>query len=281
MKKIWVYHITVFLSAFLLFQVQPIFSKALLPGFGGSYLVWGACMVFFQGMLLSGYWYAHSVQKRFGVISYSRVHWLLLLSAFFFFPFDFTSLSTHSDVMSLSPAVSVALAAAVSLPFFCLSTTSLVLQEWLATSSLSERKNPYVLYSASNLGSMLALLSYPVLVEPFLDLRQQGLIWWAGYALMLCLHFFCMPRKGISNFKFQISEVDDRSQISEKEESDLEGVGQGGCRARGTIGVREKIIWFMLSVSACSVLLDVTNIITLEISSLPLLWILPLSVYLF
>jgi len=252
----WVFYAAVFLGAFLLFLVQPMLSKALLPGFGGSYLVWGASMVFYQGMLLLGYILGHVLQRRFGVVRYARWHWILLLAPFALCPFDFERLGEALPSLPLALGVFVLLFAAVSLPFVTLSMTSLVLQRWVGVTSRTV--NPYVLYSASNLGSLSALLLYPSVIEPVSSLERQGVAWWCGYGILVVLHAFCMPRRRL-----------------------LSG---GATAARAPVSVpasgKDKVRWLMLSLAACAMLLAVTNVITLDVASMPFLWVLPLVVYL-
>jgi SAM-dependent methyltransferase len=255
MQRIGTYRLAAFLSAFLLFQVQPMASKALLPRFGGSYLVWGACMVFFQGVLLLGYAFAHVAQRRMGVLGYSRAHWALLAAPLLCAPFGFGAAGNGPGGGPMVLAVVRDLAVAVGLPLFALSTTSLVLQRWLAQSDLPEARNPYVLYSASNLGSVLGLLSYPALVEPLLGLEAQGRAWWGGYAAMAALHVFILPRRRAGS----------RAEVPP---------------AGGRVAARDAAAWFLLSAATCALLLAVTNVITFDVASVPLLWILPLCVYL-
>jgi hypothetical protein len=252
----WAYCIAVFLSAFLLFLVQPMLAKVLLPSFGGSYLVWGASMVFYQGMLLVGYLCSHYFQRRVGVVRYARWHWFLLLIPFSFCPFRFESFAIDAASVPLAIAVFIILFTVVSLPFLTLSMTSLILQRWLSVSK--PKANPYVLYSISNLGSLLALVLYPLLIEPLASVKQQGTLWWSGYALLVIMHVFCMPRKR------QLACIDDDA-------SRIEVAG---------VTWKDKRKWFLLSLSACAMLLAVSNVITLDIASIPFLWVLPLVVYL-
>jgi hypothetical protein len=260
MKRIWTYRAAVFLAAFLLFQIQPIMSKALLPFFGGSYLVWGACMVFFQVMLLVGYAYAHFVQRWVGVVRYSRIHLGVLLIPFLFFPFemDVTGERFGGTGFPLSVNIFLILLKVMAIPFFVLSTTSLILQRWLSFSDCPEKDNPYVLYGASNLGSMLALLTYPAMVEPFMGLTMQAYAWWGGYALFVVFHWACLPPR-----------ITGDDGISEKVVPKKERM------AAVRIGT-----WFLSSVAGGALLLAVTNIITFDVAPVPLLWVLPLSVYL-
>lgn len=213
-------------------------------------------MVFFQGMLLLGYILAHVAQRRLGVRHYSRIHGLMLLAPFLLFPFDFEGLGRIGGNMPMALEVFRILFGCVSLPFLMLSMTSLILQRWLSISDLPQKKNPYVLYAASNLGSMLALLSYPTLIEPFLSLKMQGYVWWGGYLVAVLLHIPCLP-KGKSEAHQDVSEA---------------AVGHPPAAACA--------VWFLLSASACASLLAVTNVITFDIASVPFLWVLPLAVYL-
>lgn len=251
----WVFAFASFLSAFLLFMVQPMVSKSLLPAFGGSYLVWGACMVFFQAVLAVGYLYAHAVQRLVGVARYSRIHVLLVIVAITQAPFDMAALGAAAP--GTMPALSVfrLLLGVVALPAFVLSTTSLVMQRWFAESDAPGRENPYVLYAASNLGSMLGLLAYPVAIEPLLDLRWQGLAWWAGYIVLAMAHIVCRPRKWTA----PAAPVEDSRQ------------GTGRLR---------RVSWFLLGMAGCMILLAVTNVVTIDVASVPFLWVVPLAIYL-
>ncbi len=229
-------------------------AKALLPRFGGSNLVWGACMVFFQGMLLSGYVYAHSVQRKLGVYKYAKLHWILLFAPVLFFPFKFgsiiSSISIYGEVFTILKLLTLM----ISLPFITLSTTSLVLQRWLSISKTSESENPYVLYSASNLGSLIALITYPVLFEPFFTLKEQGNIWWSCYIFFIILNLLCFP-------------VNPDEQAKSSKNS----------TKTSPLSI---FIWGGLSCGACAILLATTNIITFDVASVPFLWVMPLSIYL-
>lgn len=230
-------------------------SKALLPSFGGSYLVWGACMVFFQTVLALGYLYAHAAQRLLGVALYSRVHLLLVVVAVLQAPFDMATLGSATPGGVPAASVFRLLIGVVGLPAFVLSTTSLVLQRWLAESNLPDRDNPYVLYAASNLGSMLGLLAYPVIVEPLLDLRWQGAVWWMGYVVLAVVHIVCRPRRWAKP----------RAEVAESAER---------------TSPRRRFAWFALGLAGCAVLLAVTNVLTFDVASAPFMWVLPLAVYL-
>lgn len=243
-----------FLSAFLLFMVQPMASKALLPQFGGSFLVWGACMVFFQASLLLGYLYAHLVQARCGVHRYARLHLLFLLAPVLAYPFELSDTGSTLAGLPLVVGALVGLVRTVGWPFLALATTSLVLQRWLSQSRCPGHGNPYTLYAWSNLGSILGLLAYPFLVEPLLPLAWQDHVWWAGYAVLVALHLACLP-------------------------SVRRAHGPGEAAAR-RVPIRDILRWTALSAAPCAALLAVTNVITFDVASVPFLWVLPLCVYL-
>jgi hypothetical protein len=260
---VFCYRAAAFLSAFLLFQVQPMLAKALLPTFGGSYQVWGAAMVFFQGVLLMGYAYGHAVQQQAGVARYARWHIALLLLPLLQYPFRFDGFAGFSGDFPPAWGVFWLLARAALLPCFVLSTSSLVLQRWLAVSALPERRNPYVLYAASNLGSITALLSYPVLVEPWLALPQQGQVWWCGYLVLVLLHLGCRPGR-----------------LAAQALHDPPAVARGASDSPLPEGAIRLGRCFLLGAAGCAALLAVTNALTFDVAAAPFLWVLPLTVYL-
>jgi spermidine synthase len=257
MKKVYYLNAINFLAAFLLFQIELIVAKIFLPKFGGSYLVWGACVVFFQCTLLFGYLYSHLAVQKLGIFRYRRLHVILLLLPLLSFPGrPLTKIFFHQNVPMVMD-VFWQLAVSVGLVFFVLSTTSIIFQSWLSASRLPERSNPYVLYAVSNIGSFLALLSYPFFFEAYFDLDMQLNIWRACYGVLLALHFIA----------FKSIEVDDTPQ----EEPSAEA---------SAVSEREKISWFLFAAGGAIAFLSVTNIITYEIAPVPLLWIIPLCIYL-
>lgn len=257
MKKINYLNILIFLSAFLLFQIEPIISKIFLPHFGGSYLVWGACVVFFQAALLLGYAYSHFVLQKFGIYKYRYFHLLLLVLPLFVFPGrGLPSVNSHQQI-PMGIDVFVQLSVSIGLVFFVLSTTSIIFQGWLAASELPEYSNPYVLYAVSNLGSFVALLSYPFIFETFFGLKQQLLIWRIGYLILIFIHLIVLRliklRQNISTTKPGIVKI----------KLDKDGLS-----------------WLFLGAAGTIMFLSVTNIITYEVAPIPLLWVIPLSIYL-
>lgn len=252
--RIGAFHVASFLSAFLLFQIQPMIAKAMLPGFGGSYLVWGTCMAFFQGLLILGYGWVHKAQRLLGP-GYAPWHWLVLLPPLLFLPFDFGKVAAPSADAPLFAEVMRLLALAAGVPYFALSTSSPLLQSWLASSTLPQRGNPYVLYSASNVGSILALLTYPFAIEPALDLSAQATVWAALYVVLLVAFAFCMPWTS--------------SAPASRREAPASAVG-----------ARRFLRWLLPSAAGSIALVAVGNVLTFDVASVPFLWVLPLSAYL-
>ncbi len=176
---------TVFLSAFLLFQVQPIVAKMILPWFGGSSSVWTLCMVFFQVELLLGYAYVHWVHEKLRPQRQPWVHGALLLLSLATLPVVADPAWKLTAQAQPTWSVLGVLATTVGVPYLLLSTTGPLMQAWFARCFVERGQQTYRLYALSNLASMLALLSYPVLVEPRLAVAPQAWIWSAGYALFV------------------------------------------------------------------------------------------------
>ena len=192
MRKVHFLYALSFLSAFLLFQIELIIAKIFLPKFGGSYLVWGACLVFFQFALLGGYWYSHVAIRKFGMYRYGALHFIILLAPLLFFPGrPLPEIVAHSGI-PLVLDVFLQLALTIGLAFFVLSTISIVTQSWLAHSQLPEQRNPFMLYAVSNIGSFLGLLSYPFLFERYFDLDTQVTIWRILYLVFLLLYLIAL-----------------------------------------------------------------------------------------
>jgi len=261
---------TSFLSAFLLFQVQLIISKHILPWFGGSAAVWTTSLLVFQLLLLAGYVYSHVVSVRLSPIAQARLHSLVLALAFllvlilsFFWPSAITPGPSWKPLSTDSPAAAVAaiVLLSVGLPFFVLSTTAPLLQGWFAR--LGGGARAYRLYSLSNLGSLLGLLSFPLLVEPTLHLKLQGRIWTIA---------FCLFAGGCVLCAWRAMRAPDR-QPAEPTDSPVDC--PEACPRPLLYG-----LWFLLPACASSLLLATTNLLCQEVITVPLLWVLPLSLYL-
>ncbi len=218
-------------------------------------MVWATCMLFFQGALLIGYLYSHLSQKWIGIYKYSRWHLFFLAVPFFTFPFRFEALTEIKPATNPALALTYLLTVNCALVFLALSTISLVLQSWLNINDLPKKEDPYVLYSASNSGAMLALLTYPTVFEPLFNLNQQGYIWWTGYLILFILCALCLPGK-FPKHDIQVS------------------------KTSTALFPKQIFQWFLLSMAGCFMLLSSTNFLTVNIVVVPFLWCLPLSVYL-
>ena len=255
---LYLLHAITFLAAFLLFQIELIIAKMLLPVYGGSYFVWGACLVFFQAFLLLGYVFVHYAVQKAGIRSYRKIQLLLIFLPFLFFPGHALKIGGGETSAFLAGSVFGRLFISIGPVFFVLSTISVALQSWLAASSLEQRANPYALYATSNAGSLGALLTYPFFFELFLTLQRQEQLWQWGYgalAILNVLLFMYVPVKVIAS----------------------------GTAApeKGTTGSPEKTLWLLFSAAGVMLFMAVTNIITYAIAPVPLLWVLPLAIYLF
>ncbi len=253
------YTVTLFISAFLLFSIQPMVGKLLLPMLGGGPSVWNTAMVFFQLLLLAGYTYAHLMAKFFSPRKQVFIHILLFVLTAFSLPMGLPADILPPDHNPLLWQLgTMALMAAG--PFFILSSTAPLLQQWFAKTDHLKAQNPYFLYAASNFGSMLALLSYPVVIEPMLRLNQQSTTWSWGYCFLAVMLGIC---GFFSKFKTQ----------SKPDESALEQVDE-------IITWKRRFLWLFLAFVPSSLMLGVTTFITTDITAVPLFWVIPLSLYL-
>ena len=186
-----VYSLTIFCGALLLFGVQPMFARLILPQLGGSPAVWNTAMVFFQAALLAGYAYAHVSTTRLEPRRHAILHFVVLLAPLFLLPLAVPA--GWSPPIGGSPVAWLlgVMALTVGLPFLALSTTSPVLQKWFSGTGHAQAHDPYFLYVASNAGSLLSLLAYPILIEPHFTLVEQGRWWTAGYAIFVVLVSVC------------------------------------------------------------------------------------------
>ena len=189
---LFAYSCTLFVSAALLFLLQPMVAKMILPSLGGTSSVWTVCMLFFQTILLMGYLYAQLTISRLGVLRQSIMHSLIILIPVAVLP-AIASLSAALPASS-DPTVYLllALASHVGLPFFVLSTTAPMLQTWFANTTHPAAKDPYFLYWASNFGSSIGLLAYPFLIERYFNLASQAWLWTRGYYFFVALTFVCL-----------------------------------------------------------------------------------------
>ncbi len=259
------YTITIFLGALLLFWVQPMAGRMLLPLLGGVPAVWNTAMVFYQATLLGGYAYAHFATKWLGVRRQAAIHVVLLLLPLLALPIaiphGWTPPTDHNPI----PWLLTVLAVAVGLPFFVVSATSPLLQRWFSASGHRDAADPYFLYAASNAGSLLALISYPVLIEPHLRLSQQSQWWAIGYVVLAAFTAVC----GVCVWRLARNPVTEPPSPRATVKSTLEQL---------TVGRRWR--WILLAFVPCSLMLSVTTYVTSEVAPIPLLWVVPLGIYL-
>lgn len=261
----WLFAISIFWGAFLLFQIEPLIGKFILPWFGGSPAVWTTCMLFFQLLLLAGYAYAHLSLQHLAPRYQATLHGLLVLLALFTLPI--TPSADWKPGSEGHPALTIMLllTASVGLPFFVLSTTSPLFQAWFVR--VCPRRSPYPLYALSNLGSLFALLSYPFLFEPYFKLGYQTIGWSLGFGLFVVLSVFLAK-----DFRHQ---ANSGHLAVESHAADVE------VRISDRLAPAVLWVWWLALPTATSVLLlAVTNALCQDVASVPFLWILPLSVYL-
>ena len=247
-----------FTSAALLFWVQPLIAKMLLPVLGGAASVWNTCMVFFQALLLGGYAYVLLI-SRVRLRTQMVLHVMLLLSASIFLPFAvpasmLSSLPTQGNPIFWLLSV---LVLTVGFPFFVLSATAPLLQNWFSHSKHTAARDPYFLYAVSNAGSMLSLLAFPFLLEPRWDLRTQSHYWSLGFVLLTILIGSCALLLRVRPIpSLTISSV------------------------KTAIAWKVRLGWVLLAFIPSSLMLGVTTYISTDVASVPLIWIVPLALYL-
>ena len=252
---------TIFLSAFLLFQIQPMIAKMILPWFGGSAAVWITAMLFFQTALLGGYLYAHWSVRSLGPRSQSLIHAGLLGASLLLLPVTpslaWKPSGSEEPIMRILGLLTVS----IGLPYVLLSTTSPIIQAWYARRNRSAL--PYRFFALSNLASLLGLLAYPFLVEPNVTLRQQSLGWSMAYGVFVLLG-------GIAAITYGRNTTSDTAAVGGIDDKAMNRPPRA----------REQLFWMVLAACASTFLLSVTNHLTQNVASIPFLWVLPLGLYL-
>src|SRR5436190_36996 len=252
---------TTFLSALLLFWMQLIIAKVLLPRLGGTPAVWTTCMLFFQVLLLAGYSYVLAVTAWIGVRKQTVLHICLLLLSLLYVPLALASNGSISQQNNPALRLFAFLLGAVGLPTFLISTTSPLLQKWFTRTDDVSASDPYFLFAVSNAGSLLALLSYPLILKPSLSLSRQKQLWVVVYIVFLVLTLGCV--------------------LALWKSSRREKVEPPVClKDPESISVRRRLHWILLAFIPASLLFGVTTYITTEIAPTPLLWTIPLALYL-
>jgi hypothetical protein len=267
--------LAVFASAFLLFQVQLLLGKFLLPWFGGTSGVWATCLLFFQVLLLGGYFYAHQVSISCRVSNQGKIHltflaltglWIVLASYFWGSPL--LPDPSWKPAPGAAPIAGILklLFVSIGLPFLLLSSTGPLLQHWYAQLELgAQKKAPYFLYALSNAGSLLGLLSYPLFLEPVFRLNTQSWFWGAGFGFFALCCTACAWQAHHSKLRPQnVQSIEDSFASADQE-----------ATARP-----QRWLWFTLPMLGSVMLLATTNLLTQDVAPVPLLWVLPLCIYL-
>lgn len=253
--------VTVALSAFLLFLVEPMLAKMILPWFGGSAAVWATCLVFFQSALLAGYYYADVTSRRLSPGRQTLIHIVLLACALLFLPLAPAASWRPRPGEDPFWRIIALLVAVIGVPYILLSTTSPLVQTWHAR--VLRHRDPYYLFAYSNLASFLALLSYPFLIEPLASTHAQALLW---SGLFFVFAVLC----GLSAW------ISRRAAPPPSAESQTAVVETGVPLTRG-----RRLHWLALAACGSMLLLTVTNHLTQNVAPVPLLWVVPLAIYLF
>jgi predicted O-methyltransferase YrrM len=247
---------TLFLSALLLFAVQPMFTKMVLPRLGGAPTVWSVAMVFFQAALLAGYAYAHLLIRLVPLGVGALVHLLILAAAATTLPIGIALGFETPPTSDIALWLIALFGVSIGLPFAALSASAPLLQGWFAASGHPQAGNPYVLYAASNLGSFAALIAYPIVIEPWLTLNQQTLAWSAGFAvlaiLVVAVGFFIVGRPSLARSEAPAAPVP----------------------------MRDRLAWIALAAIPAGLVIAVTSHITTDVAAAPFLWVVPLALYL-
>jgi hypothetical protein len=329
---LWLYAITLFVSAFLLFLVQPMIGKMILPNLGGTPQVWNTCMVFFQTALLAGYAYTHTISTRAKLRVQLMIHGVLLFVPLLllFGLGDFRSRTVDwFPEPGANPILATLglLALVVGLPFFVVATTAPLLQRWFSYSGHPAARDPYFLYGASNIGSFASLIAYPFLIEPLMALGDQSGLWAGGYVALLALVLMCaglvwqspetvgLPQKDIKEEKPAPAPAPEPEKEAKKETGfKASSKTTGGFKKGGKPGFKKggmkpsfkkeearpsgpittapsvkldddvtplrRLRWIGLAAVPSSMMLGVTTYITTDLSPIPLLWLIPLALYL-
>lgn len=254
----YIFAATLFASAALLFWLQPMFTKMVLPLFGGSSAVWTTAAMFFQLGLLGGYLYAHAISRLPSMRVQFAVHFAVLALACVALPVAVSEPQLLAGPTPPLVSLLVMLTVGLGLPFFAIAATAPLLQSWLSRTRHRTAADPYFLYSASNLGSMVALIGYPAIIETLLGLNQQSSIWAIGYGILGALILAC------ASIAWRYRR--DYSPLAGVDASPAPGWRQRGC-------------WMILAFTPSSLLLGVTQHVTNEIAAIPLLWLVPLLLY--
>lgn len=255
-SALWPYVAAVFLGATLLFSLEPLVGKLVLPSLGGAPAVWNTCLLFFQAMLLAGYAYTHYGTRHLGVRRHALLHLALVLVSLALLP---PAIRAGNPPATGTPVgwLLLALTASIGLPFFTLSTTAPLVQYWLSASGHVSGRDPYFLYAASNLGSMTGLMLYPFVAEPLFGLAAQSIGWTVLYLVFAVLIAWLAVRT--LNVGKAVS---------------------GSSESAEAVEPRDAVRWVAVAFVPSALLLTVTSYVTTDLAPMPLLWLVPLALYL-
>ena len=277
----WLFSTTLFVGAALVFLIQPMFAKFILPLFGSTPAVWNSSMVFFQTALLAAYLYAHASTRRLGVRRQAALHVGLLALPLLVLPIAVPEGFAPPPDSNPTAYLLGLLVVAVGLPFFVVATTGPLLQRWLADTGHPAADDPYFLYRASNLGSVLGLLAYPLALEPSLRLAEQGHLWSAGYGLLAVLILAC----AVVVWRWRPAADADHPAAPLTDPAPEAGAGteRGGATSMRPLthpSPARRMRWVGLAFVPSSLMLGLTTYLTTDIAPIPLFWAIPLSLYL-
>jgi len=262
-----------FVNAALLFIIEPMVAKMILPLLGGSPAVWNASLAFYQGALLIGYAYAHYLSSWIGIKRHALLHLALVFAAILLLPVTlpvhwFSAPAVHPTQLVLG-----ALTVAIGFPFFVIAAAAPLLQKWIAQTRHSAARDPYFLYAASNAGSLAGLLAYPALIEPNLTLNQQNYYWFCGFIALTALIALCLV-----SFLYSSS----RAAGEPYRDATVSVVDRGAATDDNeiTITLGRRLRWLFWSCVPASLLSGVTLYVTTDVVSVPLFWVVPLAAYL-
>lgn len=261
-KLLLVFAASLFLSALLLFSVQPVFAKMVLPRLGGTPAVWSIAMVFFQGILLAGYLYAHALVRLIPLRIAVFIHLIVMTIGLAWLPFGIWPGFERAPETGLPLWLLALFALSIGFPFFAVSANAPILQAWFSRTGHPHSSDPYFLYGASNLGSFFALLSYPVLIEPLLPLTGQTIVWSWGYGLLILALIAC----GLVAIQRAGGTADDEAgnfaDVAERPDWNA------------------RLTWVALAFIPSGLLVAVTAHLSTNIAAAPFLWVIPLALFL-
>src|SRR5499427_29597 len=246
------------LSAALVFMVQPMFTKMVLPRFGGAPSVWSVAIVFFQAALLAGYAYAHWLTRYAGGRASVAIHLAVMIAAACALPLSIAAGWDRPPEAAQALWLIGLFTASIGLPFFALAANSPLLQAWFARTDHPAAKDPYFLYAASNVGSFLALVSYPIVIEPYVRLGDQAWSWSVGFCFLIAL------LAGCGALRWRAPDEDARA----------------GAAADAPPTWKDAGFWVARAAVPAGLLVAVTAHISTDVAAVPLLWVLPLALYL-